>query len=193
MRVPDLLRQIRSCSVCAAHCPQGCRPLVQIGRRARIVVIGQAPGRRAHASGTPWSDASGERLREWMGVVPEVFYDAERIALMPMGFCYPGTGASGDLPPRPECAPLWHERLLAVMPQITLTLLIGQYALDRYAADLPGRTLTERIAGYRTIMPTRIPLVHPSPRNGIWLRRNQWFVDDVIPQLRAAVRDALIP
>ena len=187
MHMNQILRKVRDCTACAQHCPLGCKPLVQIGPRARILIIGQAPGQKAHTSGIPWNDASGNRLRDWLGMSSKNFYDPDRVALMPMGFCFPGTGASGDLPPRPECAPLWHEKLLRVMPNIALTVLIGKYALDRYAPELPGDTMTTRIAGFRALLPNRFPLVHPSPRNGIWLRKNPWFMTDLIPELRKRV------
>jgi len=157
---------------------------VQLDPRARVLIAGQAPGRRVHESGVPFQDASGERLREWMGIGPEVFYDASRVAILPMGFCYPGTGRSGDLPPRQECAEAWRRRLLARLPQLELTLVIGQYALDYHlgAAQKPG--LTETVRAWREHWPALLPMPHPSPRNNPWLRKNPWFAKDVLPTLR---------
>ena len=144
-----------------------------------------------HASGVPWDDPSGERLREWMGVDAETFYDERRVALLPMGFCYPGQGSSGDLPPRPECAELWLEKLLAHLPARRLTLLVGQYAQAHYLGDRRGRTLTETVRGWREHFPEYLPLPHPGPRNNRWLSRNPWFADEVLPELRAACAAAL--
>lgn len=189
--VRELLAQIRSCTVCAAHLPHGVRPVVAADPQSRVLIIGQAPGRRVHESGVPWRDPSGDRLREWLGVDETTFYDPTQIALMPMGFCYPGTGKSGDLPPRPECAPLWHERLLAAMPTVRLTLLIGQYAQSHYLADKGRRTLTETVRNFAVYGPDVFPLPHPSPRNQIWLKRNPWFATDLVPPLRARMVAAL--
>ena len=162
-----------------------------MGAKARILVIGQAPGTRVHESGVPWDDASGERLREWTGIDSTTFYDPEWIALMPMGFCYPGKGKSGDLPPRPECAPLWHDRILAKLPARKLTLLIGSYAQVRYLPDRRGKTLTETVKDYRAFAPTLFPLPHPSWRSTLWMRQNPWFERKVLGDLRRAVKDAL--
>jgi uracil-DNA glycosylase len=186
-----LLTEIRACRHCAAHLPHGPRPIVQAGPGARILVIGQAPGTRVQASGVPWDDASGERLREWMGVDPEHFYDPERIALMPMGFCYPGTGESGDLPPRAECAPLWHDRLRAALPSIRLTLLVGQYAQARYLPSKPRRSMTDAVRQFAAAPDGLFPLPHPSWRSTLWIRKNAWFEADVLPALRAQVAAAL--
>lgn len=184
-----LLAEIRRCRLCKAHIPEP-RPVLRATGSARILVIGQAPGTRVHASGIPWDDASGKRLRSWMNVSDSVFYDESRIAIVPMGFCYPGKGKSGDLPPRPECAPLWHEQLQKFMPQIQCTLLIGQYAQNHY---LPGqfRTLTERVRHWREFAPHYYVLPHPSPRNQLWLRRNPWFEDDVVPDLQKTLKSLL--
>ena len=188
-----LLGEIGRCQVCAAHLPHGPRPVVQLARGARILIIGQAPGSKVHASGIPWEDDSGLRLRAWTGLDDEAFYDPERVAMMPMGFCYPGTGGGADLPPRPECAPLWHHRVLAALPDIRLTLLIGIHAQARY---LPGRgraTMTEAVRDFRAHLPARLPLPHPSWRSVGWMRRNPWFETEVLPELRLAVTDALAP
>jgi len=186
----SLLSGVRAGSLCAVHLPHGVRPVLQIHPQARILIAGQAPGRKVHESGVPFADASGDRLREWMGVTKEVFYDPKQIAILPMGFCYPGTGRSGDLPPRPECAPAWRVPLLGHLPQLELTLVVGQYAL---AYHLPGErsSLTETVQAWRSHWPAIVPLPHPSPRNNIWLSRNPWFEQELLPQLRQRVSEAL--
>lgn len=189
--LPLLLKEVRACTLCAPHLPHGVRPVVQAGRKARILVVGQAPGRKVHASGTPFDDASGERLRQWMGLGREQFYDPNLVALVPMGFCYPGTGASGDLPPRPECAARWRAPLLSALPHIELTLVLGQYALAWHLPALARRPLTEAVAAWRDHWPALLPLPHPSPRNNIWLKRNPWFDLQVVPALQARVREVL--
>lgn len=183
----SLLRDIANCTVCAAHLPHGPRPVLAASARSRVVIIGQAPGRKVHESGVPWRDQSGDTLRAWLGVDEAAFYDTAKFALMPMGFCFPGSGPTGDLPPRPECAPLWHERLLAGMKDVRLILLIGQYSQARYLGERAGATLTDTVRAYREFLPRHLPLPHPSPRNRIWLRRNPWFETEVIPDLRAHV------
>lgn len=183
----QLVDEIRACTLCAAHLPLGPRPVVRLGTRARLLIIGQAPGTKVHASGIPWDDASGERLRHWLGVDRAVFYDPTRIAIMPMGFCYPGRGKGGDLPPRPECAPTWHARVLGEMPRVRLTLLIGQYAQARYL-DAGKQSLEDTVRGWRTHLERGFfPLPHPSPRNTLWLKRRPWFEAEVVPALRAAL------
>lgn len=183
---PGLLDEVRACTVCAPFLASGPRPVVQFSTSARILIIGQAPGTKVHRSGVPWDDDSGKRLREWTGIPGEDFYDPAKVALMPMGFCYPGKGTSGDLPPRPECAPLWHDRILALLPADRLTLLVGHYAQARY---LPGKlTMTERVRGFAAVGPSLIPLPHPSWRSIGWQKRNPWFESDLLPALRAAVR-----
>jgi len=184
---PTLLAEIRACSVCAAALPTGPRPIVQLSKTARIVIIGQAPGRRVHESGVPWDDASGDRLREWTGLESAVFYDPARVALIPMGFCYPGTGTSGDLPPRPECAPLWHDRVLALLPTDRVTLLVGSYAQARYLPAAKRQSLTERVRNFRE-HGAFLPLPHPSWRSTGWMTKNPWFDADVLPVLKDAVR-----
>lgn len=185
-----LLNTITACQVCS-DLPLGPNPVVAASPSARILIIGQAPGIRVHETGIPWNDPSGERLRRWMGVDPTLFYDADRIAILPMGFCYPGKGRSGDLPPRRECAPKWHERVRALLPEVQLTLLIGRYAQAYYLGQ--GPTLTERVRDWHACPTSLFPLVHPSPRNGIWLRRNPWFETEVVPALQARVAQALAP
>jgi len=178
----------RACTLCADHLPLGPRPVFRISPTARLLIVGQAPGTRVHETGIPWNDASGQRLREWLSVGSEIFYDASRIAILPIGFCYPGRYArGGDLPPRNECAPLWHRRLTAHMPKLTLVLLIGQYAQAHYLGRRRRRSLTETVAAWRDYLPEFLPLPHPSWRNTAWLRRNPWFEADLLPELRLRV------
>jgi len=187
----DLLREVRACEACAAELPLGPRPVLRAAPEARILVVGQAPGRRVHASGVPWDDPSGRRLRDWLGVDAATFYDERRFAIVPMGFCYPGTGRAGDLPPRPECAELWHARLLAHLPRIELTLLLSRFAIDRYIGPARGATLADVARDWRRYAPARLPMPHPSPRNNRWLGRNPWFEAEVVPYLRRQVRRIL--
>ena len=184
-----LLREVRRCEICAEHLPEAPRPIVSADASARILIIGQAPGSRVHRSGVPWDDPSGERLRDWLGVTPEQFYDTKLFALMPMGFCYPGKGRSGDLPPRPECAETWHEKLLRHMPDVELTVLLSQYALERYLGNRRKATLTETVRAWKEYRPDHVPLPHPSPRNNIWLKKNAWFARQVLPFLRRRVNE----
>jgi uracil-DNA glycosylase len=186
-----LLRDIRACTVCAPCLPHAPRPVLAASENSRILIIGQAPGARVHASGIPWSDASGARLRTWLGVDDAAFYDDANFALVPMGFCFPGRGASGDLPPRPECAARWHNDLLAQMRSVRLTLLIGQYAQRFKLGNRFSPTLTETLLRWRDFGPQVIPLPHPSPRNVAWFKRNPWFEADVLPTLRKRVALAL--
>lgn len=185
-----LLREVRACTLCAAHLPLGPRPVFQLHPRARILIAAQAPGRRVHETGVPFNDPSGERLRTWLGVARETFYDPQQIALLPMGFCFPGTGKSGDLPPRPECAPAWRAPLLALLKNVQLTLVIGQYAMA-YHLPLQRGNLTQTVAAWRDLGPAIIALPHPSPRNNRWLVRNPWFEVDVLPALRLQVKTIL--
>ncbi len=196
MRLKDtalsgLLHEVRACTVCAPYLPYPPRPVLRAETSARLLIVGQAPGRRVHETGIPWNDHSGDRLRDWMQVPREVFYDESRIAIIPTGFCYPGKGPSGDLPPRPECAPLWHPRLRAALPKIRLTLLIGSYAQAYYLGDSRRKTLTETVRHWRDYQPAFIPLPHPSPRNQLWLRRNPWFAEEVLPLLRQEITAVL--
>lgn len=177
--------EARACSLCADHLPLGPRPVLRVSTTARLLIIGQAPGTKVHATGIPWNDPSGERLRRWMGIGRETFYDEARIAILPMGLCYPGVVPNGgDAPPMPVCAPTWHPRLLPLMPAVELTLLVGSYAQS--AALGPGR-MTDRVAAFRSYLPRRLPLPHPSWRTGAWERRNAWFGEEVLPALRALV------
>lgn len=187
----QLQADIRACTLCAEHLPLGPRPVLQISRTARILIAGQAPGRKVHASGIPFDDASGERLRDWMGIDRETFYDASRVAILPMGFCYPGTGKSGDLPPRPECAATWRENVLTELRAVKLTLVIGQYAMAWHLGPRGKPTLTETVQAWHSYLPDFLPLPHPSPRNNIWLKRNPWFEQNVLPELRRKVEESL--
>jgi uracil-DNA glycosylase len=186
-----LLEEIRGCEICAAHLPAGPRPVLAAHERARILIVGQAPGRRVHESGIPWNDPSGQRLRAWLGVTADEFYDPERIALVPMGFCYPGTGKSGDLPPRPECAAEWHAAVLERMPDVELTVLLSQYAHVRYLGTARKKTLTDTVRAWKEYRARYLPLPHPSPRNNLWLRKNPWFEKEVLPYVRRRVRRVL--
>ncbi len=185
-----LVDEVRACTICAAHLPEGPHPVVQLHPDARLLIAGQAPGRKVHASGKPFDDASGKRLREWMGVADEVFYNPKMVAILPMGFCFPGTGKSGDLPPRPECAPAWREQLLHRLRQVEITLVIGMYAQAYHLRSSKG-SVTENVRAWREHWPDTIPLPHPSPRNNIWLRRNPWFETDLLPLLRQQIKAAL--
>ena len=193
VRLPRLLTEVRACAICAAHLPKGPRPVLQADARARILIAGQAPGGKVHASGVPFDDASGERLRQWMGLSREEFYDPKLVAILPMGFCYPGTGSSGDLPPRKECAPAWRARLLEAMPLIELTLVVGQYAMAWHLPAWTTKNLTETVRAWREHWPAVLPLPHPSPRNNIWLKANPWFELDVVPAVQTRVRALLMP
>jgi uracil-DNA glycosylase len=186
----SLIKEVRACTICKAHLPHGVRPVLQVHPKARILIAGQAPGRKVHESGKPFDDASGERLRAWMGVTSEEFYNPELVAILPMGFCYPGTGKSGDLAPRKECAPAWRERLLAQLPDIKLTLVIGQYA-QAYHFDQKNMSLTERVKNWQKYWPEKVPLPHPSPRNNIWLSRNPWFEAKLLPPLKREIKAIL--
>ena len=182
-----LLTQIRACQVCAAALPRGVRPIVQAGADARVLIIGQAPGSKVHMSGVPWDDDSGDRLRDWTGLSREAFYDPQQVALMPMGFCYPGKGDGGDLPPRPECAPLWHAALLAALPRIRLTLLVGQYAQGAYLPKALRPSMTEAVRSHARMPAGQFPLPHPAWRSRLWMGKNPWFESEVLPSLRGQV------
>ncbi len=191
MSLDGLLREIRACRLCEAHLPLGPRPVLRAASSARLLIVGQAPGIRVHVSGIPWNDASGIRLRHWLGIERERFYDESQIAIVPMGFCYPGSGTSGDLPPRPECAATWHPRLLPHLNQRRLTLLIGRYAQAWFLRERQCGTLTDTVRAYAGYLPEFIPLPHPSPRNQLWLKANPWFEESLVPVLREHVSDAL--
>lgn len=187
----SLLKVVRACRACAAQLAHEPRPIVQAGANARLLIVGQAPGARVHASGIPWDDASGERLRAWIGIDKATFYDAERVAIIPMGFCYPGKAASGDLPPRRECAELWLDRLLASLPDIELTLLVGQYAQRHFLGKAAAGGVGATVAAHAQFAPAMIPLPHPSPRNIAWFLRNPWFETELLPNLRRQVHTVL--
>ncbi|MEO8346150.1 MAG: uracil-DNA glycosylase family protein [Betaproteobacteria bacterium] len=182
-----LLAAVRQCRVCEQHLPLGPRPVLRAGETARILVVGQAPGARVHATGTPWDDPSGARLRTWMGVDTHRFYDESQIAIIPMGYCYPGRGSSGDLPPRRECASLWLDHLLDKLPRIELTLLIGLHAQRHFLGSRRRRSLTETTKAWREFAPKYLPLPHPSPRNTPWFKRNPWFEHELLPVLRERI------
>ncbi len=186
------LKEIRACDICAASLPLGPRPVLSAQASAKILIIGQAPGTKVHKTGVPWNDPSGDRLRDWMEVDKEIFYDDAKIAIMPMGFCYPGrVEKGGDKPPRPECAPAWHDKLLADLPNIELTLLVGMYAQKYYLAGRQKKTLTETVRHWQDFGPDTIPTPHPSWRTTGWLKKNLWFEAGLLPVLRARVEKLL--
>lgn len=184
----ELLTEVRQCRACEQHLPLGPRPVLQVGGTARILIVGQAPGTRVHATGTPWDDPSGERLRKWMDIDATRFYDASQIAIIPMGYCYPGRGKGGDLPPRRECATLWLDHLLAKLPKVELTLLIGLYAQRHFLGSRRKLSLTETVKAWREFAPEYLPLPHPSARNTPWFQRNPWFEHELLPVLRERVK-----
>jgi uracil-DNA glycosylase len=182
-----LLADVRACRACVPHLPLGPRPIVRARANARILIVGQAPGARVHASGIPWDDASGDRLRNWLGTDAITFHDESQFAIIPMGFCYPGRGNGGDKPPRRECAQLWFDSLLEKLPEIQLTLLIGQYAQQHFLGSRRKPSLTETVRAWREYAPAFVPLPHPSPRNQPWFQRHPWFESEVLPMLRERV------
>ncbi|MCG8312321.1 MAG: uracil-DNA glycosylase family protein [Pseudomonadales bacterium] len=185
----QLHNEITQCRLCEQHLPLGPNPVLRVSDRAKVLIVGQAPGTKVHATGIPWNDPSGDRLRRWLDVDSTTFYDSERFAIVPMGFCYPGKGKSGDLPPRRECAEQWHQPLLSLMPQLELILLVGKYAQDYYLPkDKQYRTLTENVRHWQMFWPQFLPMPHPSPRNGVWLKQNPWFEKDLVPQLQQRVQ-----
>ncbi len=193
-QMDKLLKEIRACRICEAHLLLGVRPVLQASATSRLLIVSQAPGRKVHESGIPFNDVSGERLREWLGIDRDTFYDASRVAIVPMGFCFPGSGRSGDLPPRPECAPAWHPRLFPLMRQVQLTLAIGQYAQVGLLGAARAATLTDTVRAWRTHLANGVlPLPHPSPRNRPWVMHNLWFEQELLPVLRERVADALNP
>ncbi|MEN3973036.1 uracil-DNA glycosylase family protein [Sphingomicrobium sp. XHP0235] len=184
IQLSQLVEQVRGCNHCAASLPFGSRPVVQVSSTAKLLIASQAPGSKVHASGIPFNDASGDRLRDWTGLSKDQFYDMDRVAILPMAFCYPGRAAGGDAPPRTECAPLWRKRLLALMPSIQLTLLVGGYA---HQAELGSGKVHDRVRGYRNYLPHYFPLPHPSWRSQIWMNNNPWFEREVLPELQTRV------
>lgn len=189
--VESLLAEIRSCTVCAPYLPLGPNPIIRAKGAARILLIGQAPGTKVHASGIPWNDQSGIKLRDWFAVDTAAFYNEEKFAIMPMGACYPGKGKSGDLPPRPECAPLWHAKVQALLPNLRLVILIGSYAVRYYLPQLARLSVRDLVLQADFERAAVLPLVHPSPRNKLWLKQNPWFESAVIPKLRARLQAIL--
>jgi uracil-DNA glycosylase len=192
MLLTGLLREVRACQTCSRSLPLGARPVLQLASSARRLIVGQAPGSKVHESGIPWSDLSGDRLRDWLELEPAVFYDQLRVAILPIGFCYPGAGENrGDLPPRPECAPLWHARLLEHLPNLKVKILVGQYAQRYYLGAERMDSMTETVRAFAAYGPKRFPLPHPSWRSAIWMRKHAWFERSVLPELRKVVRKAL--
>lgn len=191
MPLDHLLRDIRACRLCEAQLPLGPRPVLQAGSSARLLIVGQAPGTKVHASGVPWSDASGRRLRDWLQLDEATFYDPAQVAIVPMGFCYPGRAGSGDAPPRPECRATWHPRLLPLLPNVRLTLLIGQYAHAYFLQSRRKPSLGDTVRAWRDYLPDTLPLPHPSPRNVAWFKANPWFEGEVLPTLRERVAEVM--
>lgn len=191
MSFADTINELNGCTNCAEFLPCAPKPIYQLHPDARILIAGQAPGRKAHDAGLPFDDVSGDRLRGWLGLDRETFYDAHSVAILPMGFCYPGTGKSGDLPPRPECAVIWRARLLALLKQLRLTVVIGRYAQAYHLPSMAGASVTDVVRAWRQFWPDTVPLPHPSPRNNLWLRRNPWFEAELLPELRRRVAEVL--
>lgn len=186
-----LIQEIRQCKVCEPHLEHGVNPVLSFSSKSKIAIIGQAPGSVVHQSRIPWDDKSGERLRSWLDVDENTFYDNDLFAIVPMGFCYPGKGKSGDLPPRKECAPLWHDQIFDHLHELSLILLIGSYAQEYYLGNSKKKTLTETVKNYKEYLPKYLPIPHPSPRNNIWLRKNHWFEKDLVPILQKRISEYL--
>lgn len=191
MPLDHLLRDIRACLLCETQLPLGPRPVLQASSSARLLIVGQAPGTKVHASGVPWSDASGRRLRDWLQLDEATFYDPAQVAIVPMGFCYPGRAGSGDAPPRPECRATWHPRLLPLLPNVRFTLLIGQYAQAYFLQSRRKPSLGDTVRAWREYLPDSLPLPHPSPRNVAWFKANPWFEGEVLPTLRERVAEVM--
>lgn len=187
----SLLEEIRQCKICESSLPHSPRPVLSVSENSKVLIIGQAPGSIVHKTGIPWDDQSGNTLRKWLGISSDVFYNPEIIGLVPMGFCYPGKGKSGDLPPRPECADAWHNRLLSSLVNVEITLLIGKYAQSAYLKDKRKENLTETVKNFNEYLPSVIPLPHPSPRNRFWLKKNPWFEMELMPELRLKMASIL--
>ena len=188
----NLLHDIKQCTICEKHLVLGPRPVVSAHPESKIVIIGQAPGTKVHASGIPWDDASGRQLRKWLNVTDKDFYDETKFAIIPMGFCYPGKVKTGDLPPRPECAPQWHKPLFDELKNVELVILIGMYAQKYYLGKTAKKTLTETVDNFQEYLPKYLPLPHPSPRNRFWLSKNPWFDKEVIPKLQTIINKLII-
>ncbi len=189
-KLANLLKQVADCKICERHLPFGARPVLQISSKSRLLIAGQAPGRKVHESGKPFDDASGKRLREWMGIDDDIFYDTDQIAILPMGFCFPGTGKTGDLPPRLECASTWRQSFLDEADNIQMTLVLGQYAQSYHFPDFKG-SLTELVKSCQAYWPDLVPLPHPSPRNSRWLKQNPWFEQEILPPLQQHISEIL--
>lgn len=187
-----LLQEISACTICKDSLPYGCHPVLKASTNSKILIIGQAPGIRVHTTGIPWADPSGKSLRKWLNVDTQTFYNEDIFGIIPMGFCYPGTGKSGDLPPRKECAPLWHEQLAHQIPNVKLTLLIGQYAQKYYLRKSAKKNLTETVRNYSEYLPNFFVLPHPSPRNNIWQKKNPWFNQEILPNLKEHVHALIL-
>jgi len=187
------IKEVRGCSICMPHLPMGPNPVFRIHPKSRLLIAGQAPGIRVHKTGIPFNDPSGVRLREWMGIDEDTFYDTEKIAILPMGFCYPGTGERGDLPPRKECADTWRHDLISYLPNLQLTLTIGIYAINWHLKDKKKKNLTETVKAWEEYLPDGVlPLPHPSPRNNIWLKKNPWFEKEVLGNLKSKIKSILL-
>lgn len=191
VKLEQLVREVRACRLCAPHLPHEPRPVLRVSETARLLIVGQAPGRRVHETGIPWNDPSGERLRAWLELAPDAFYDVSRVAIVPIGLCYPGTVLGADLPPRKECAPHWHPKLIRHLRHVELTLLVGAYAQAFYLGHRRRASLTETVRAFRDYLPQVVPLPHPSWRNTGWLKHHPWFEEDLLPVLRARVREVL--
>ena len=191
-KLNKLVQEVRACTICAKHLPFAPNPIVRPSSTAKVLIVGQAPGTKVHETGIPWNDPSGDKLRDWMGVDRDLFYSNKMIAIMPTGFCYPGKGKSGDLPPRPECAPTWHPQLLKYMRKVELILLVGQYAQTYYLKDSKKNTLTETVRAWKEYRPLYLPMPHPSPRNKLWLKKNIWFEKEVVPALRRRIKKLIL-
>ncbi len=185
----SVLNQVRNCIICKSHLSHSPNPILAAGRKSKIVIIGQAPGSKVHQSGIAWNDQSGKLLREWMGIESDIFYNPDKVALIPMGFCYPGKGKSGDLPPRSECAPEWHAKLLNKMSDVKIIILIGQYSQKYYLQEKAKKNLTETVRNFEKYLPNYFPLPHPSPRNRFWLKKNPWFHSILLPRFKKLISE----